>query len=80
MRRQTCGAQSAQIVARAYGAQIRRITVPAITTQNQTRWGHYYLDAFRGRRFIDVSTTASKNELTSTHNKLADFRIYLSAY
>ena len=35
---------------------------------------------FRGRRFIDVNTTASKNELTSTHNKLADFRIYLSAY
>jgi hypothetical protein len=35
---------------------------------------------FRGRRFIDLNTIASKNELTSTHNKLADFRIYLSAY
>ncbi len=31
---------------------------------------------FRGRRFIDVNTTASKNELTSTYKKLADFRIY----
>jgi hypothetical protein len=33
---------------------------------------------FRGRRFIDLNTTAS--ELTITYNKLADFRIYLSAY
>jgi hypothetical protein len=32
---------------------------------------------FRGRRFIDVNTTASKNELTSTYN---NWRIFVYIY